>query len=310
MRGRSAPAGIQSTAQSRRRARSNTAACAAQAIRVLQNRRTPSQEEQDTRWEGPAVSIHTAGRYQWMVFSIAYSLTAAVLSLQRRFSTAISILNVLTECQEHVAHELQQLRAEVSRMAAEIIAMKKEAQEMQEAMSATTWMSDWALRSAVSAIQLQRSSSSPSWLCRVFFLRCAAPVQDTFVQLDYSPGYCWPFQGIRSEVLIQLPTRIQPMAITLQHTSSTGSPPGIRGSAPRDFSVYGLDEEAKEKVLLGTFTYAIQKELNQTFPLQHEIPRAFRFLKLDIWSNWGKGDYTCIYRVKVHGQSMGRNAIS
>ncbi|KFP02733.1 Sperm-associated antigen 4 protein, partial [Calypte anna] len=117
-------------------------------------------------------------------------------------------------------------------------------------------------------------------------------------QLDYSPGYCWPFQGIRSEVLIQLPTRIQPMAITLQHTSSTGSPPGIRGSAPRDFSVYGLDEEAKEKVLLGTFTYAIQKELNQTFPLQVQ---AFRFLKLDIWSNWGKGDYTCIYRVKVHG---------
>ncbi|KFP08285.1 Sperm-associated antigen 4 protein, partial [Calypte anna] len=120
-------------------------------------------------------------------------------------------------------------------------------------------------------------------------------------QPDFSPGYCWPFQGTETEVLIRLPVQIQPMAITLQHTSSTAAPPGIRGSAPRDFSVYGLDEEGKDKTLLGTFTYAMQEELTQTFPLQLGIPGAFRFLQLDIRSNWGKPRYTCIYRVQVHG---------
>ncbi|KAK2537188.1 hypothetical protein Q9966_005893 [Columba livia] len=37
------------------------------------------------------------------------------------------------------------------------------------------------------------------------------------------------------------------------------------------------------------------------------IPRAFRFLKLVIQSNWGKPGYTCIYRVQVHGKIVEAN---
>ena len=43
--------------------------------------------------------------------------------------------------------------------------------------------------------------------------------------------------------------------------------------------------------------------------LQNGIPRAFRFLKLGIRSNWGKPGYTCIYRVQVHGKIVGTNAV-
>ncbi|NXW47334.1 SUN2 protein, partial [Nyctiprogne leucopyga] len=135
-----------------------------------------------------------------------------------------------------------------------------------------------------------------------------------------SPGYCWPFQGSRSEVLLRLPTQIHPVAIIIQHTSKTVSPLGTISSAPRDFAVYvslcwalgagGLDEDGKEETLLGTFTYAIQQEPTQTFPLQSGIPRAFRFLKLVIQRNWGKPGYTCIYRVQVHGKIAGMNAVS
>ncbi|NWZ53369.1 SUN2 protein, partial [Haliaeetus albicilla] len=141
-----------------------------------------------------------------------------------------------------------------------------------------------------------------------------------------SPGYCWPFQGFRSEVLIRLPTEIRPMAIIIEHTSKTASPLGTVSSAPRDFTVYvsfcwalgagtwprgraGLDEEGKEETLLGTFTYTVQKGPTQTFPLQNGIPRAFRFLKLGIQSNWGKPGYICIYRVQVCGKMVGTNAI-
>lgn len=56
-------------------------------------------------------------------------------------------------------------------------------------------------------------------------------------QPDASLGYCWPFQGSQTEVLIQLPAQIQPTAITVQHTSKTASPLGTASSAPRDFTV-------------------------------------------------------------------------
>ncbi|KFM04135.1 SUN domain-containing protein 2, partial [Aptenodytes forsteri] len=116
-----------------------------------------------------------------------------------------------------------------------------------------------------------------------------------------SPGYCWPFQGSRTEVLIRLPAQIRPTAVTIQHTSKRTSPLGTVSSAPRDFTVSGLDEEGKDETLLGTFTYTVQKEPTQTFPLQDGIPSAFWFLKLVIQSNWGKPGYTCIFRVQVHG---------
>ncbi|XP_059689521.1 sperm-associated antigen 4 protein-like [Gavia stellata] len=207
------------------------------------------------------------------------------------------------------SQQMQQLRDEVARLAAEIGTMKKEVQQMREAVSATTQMSDWALKSAGAAIDLHRSSSSSAWLCRVFWFLCAPHVLDTFVQPDASPGYCWPFQGSRSEVLIRLPAQVRPTAVTIQHTSKIASPLGTVSSAPRDFTVSGLDEEGEDETLLGTFTYAVHKEPTQTFPLQNGNPRAFRFLKLGIQSNWGKPGYTCIYRVQVHGKIVGSSAI-
>ncbi|NXW95725.1 SUN3 protein, partial [Alopecoenas beccarii] len=127
-------------------------------------------------------------------------------------------------------------------------------------------------------------------------------------QPDTSPGYCWPFQGSRSEVLIRLPTQIQPTAVVIQHTSKAATPLGTVSSAPRDITVSGLDEEGEEETLLGRFTYRAKGEPPQAFPLQNEIPRAFRFLKLVIESNWGKPGYTCIYRVQVHGKIVEANA--
>ncbi|NXK82918.1 SUN2 protein, partial [Amazona guildingii] len=124
-----------------------------------------------------------------------------------------------------------------------------------------------------------------------------------------SPGYCWPFQGSQSEVLIRLPAKLQPTAITIQYTLKTDSPLRTIGSAPRDFTVSGLDEEGKDETLLGTFTYAAQEELIQTFPLKDEM-KDFCFLKLVIQSTWGKARYTCIYRVQVHGKMDGTSAIS
>ncbi|NWZ57852.1 SPAG4 protein, partial [Haliaeetus albicilla] len=141
-----------------------------------------------------------------------------------------------------------------------------------------------------------------------------------------SPGYCWPFQAPRSQLVIRLPARVQPTAITVQHPLKESSALGDISSAPRDFTVSvslcqalgagtecwgkaGADEEGEEETLLGTFSYDIEKEPTQTFPLQNELPRAFQSIRLVVHSTWGKSRYTCISRVQVHGNIMGRNAI-
>ncbi|NXD86288.1 SUN2 protein, partial [Halcyon senegalensis] len=87
-------------------------------------------------------------------------------------------------------------------------------------------------------------------------------------QPESSLGHCWPSQGSQTEVLIQMPTQIRPMAITIEQTSKTASLLGTVTDMPRKFTVTGLDEDSKEEILLGTFTYAVQKEPTQTFLLQ------------------------------------------
>ncbi|XP_063177610.1 uncharacterized protein LOC134509070 [Chroicocephalus ridibundus] len=185
----------------------------------------------------------------------------------------------------------------------------QEVRLMGEAMSASTQMSDWALKEAGAAMDLQRSSSSSAGLCRVFWFLCAPAPQDTFVQPDALPGYYWPFQWSRSKQLIRSPTQIQATAITRDQTSKMASALGTVSSAPRDFTVSGPDEEGEQETLLGTSPHTLQKGPNETFPLQNGIPRGFPFLKLGIRSNWGKPGYTCIYRVQVHGKIMGRKAV-
>ncbi|NWR64875.1 SUN2 protein, partial [Bucorvus abyssinicus] len=133
-----------------------------------------------------------------------------------------------------------------------------------------------------------------------------------------SPGYCWPFHGSHSEVLIRLPIEIRPKAVTIQHAPQPASSLETISSAPRDFTVsvslcqasQGLDEEDNEEILLGTFTYTAWHEPSKTFPLQNGSSKAFRVLKLIIWSSWGKTGYTCIYRVEVQGKITEANAIS
>uniref|UniRef100_A0A8C6K134 Uncharacterized protein n=1 Tax=Melopsittacus undulatus TaxID=13146 RepID=A0A8C6K134_MELUD len=166
------------------------------------------------------------------------------------------------------AGELQQLRDEVKRLAAEIRSIKKEAQQMREVMSDPMEVPDWTLKSTGTAIDLQSSSSTSAWLRRVFWFLFSEPFEETFVQPDASPGYCWPMQQSQSEVLIRLPTELQPTAITLQYYSKIATPLATVRSARKDFTVSGLDEEGHGETLLGSFLYSMQIEPTQTFPLQ------------------------------------------
>ncbi|NWT91209.1 SPAG4 protein, partial [Urocynchramus pylzowi] len=138
------------------------------------------------------------------------------------------------------------------------------------------------------------------------------------------PGNCWAFKGHQGQVVIKLPARIYLTAITVQHISKDVSPSGTIISAPKDIAVFvsllgssgrGLAlagaQDREEETLLGVFTYNVEKNPTQTFPLKNMLlPRAFSHVKLLVKSNWGNPWYTCIYRVKVHGKMENQKALT
>ncbi|XP_051664748.1 SUN domain-containing protein 5-like [Manacus candei] len=166
---------------------------------------------------------------------------------------------------------------------------------------------DWALKSSGATIDTQRTSQTydcrESWVCRILYFFWTANPPDTILQPNVSPGSCWAFSGHQGQVVIKLPARVHPTAITVQHITKDVSPSGTVISAPKDITAFGVDAAGEEESLLGTFTYNVEKEPMQTFPLKDVLPpRAFSYVKILVKSNWGNPWYTCIYRVQVHGR--------
>lgn len=134
-----------------------------------------------------------------------------------------------------------------------------------------------------------------------------------------SPGECWPMAGKHGSLGVELSYPVAVKAISVDYLGQHQAV--AMGSAPGDFEVWGLRKYNEGRswkypwdslasvvdndvIYLGRFMYDITKSLSvQTFELKHASPPikavVFRFL-----SNWGQDDYTCIYRVRVHGDKV------
>ncbi|XP_014728090.1 PREDICTED: sperm-associated antigen 4 protein-like [Sturnus vulgaris] len=199
--------------------------------------------------------------------------------------------------------KLQNLLEEVTHLRAEISSLKEFTQMALESCVKT----DWALKSSGATIDTQRTSQTydckDSCLCRILRFFWTASPPDTILQPNVFPGNCWAFKGHQGQVVIRLPARVYLTAITVQHITKEVSPSGTVISAPKDIAVFGVDADREEETLLGMFTYNVEEDPMQTFPLKNMLlPRAFSHVKLLVKSNWGNPWYTCIYRVKVHGK--------
>ena len=75
-------------------------------------------------------------------------------------------------------------------------------------------------------------------------------------------------------------------------------------SAPNQFEVWSYAAaNDKDPVLLYTGQYDAQNGKSvQTFPFEND--RVFPIVQLRILSNFGEAGYTCIYRVRVHGEQV------
>ncbi|XP_077614934.1 SUN domain-containing protein 1 isoform X10 [Crocuta crocuta] len=125
------------------------------------------------------------------------------------------------------------------------------------------------------------------------------------IQPDIYPGNCWAFKGSQGYLVVRLSMEIRPTTFTLEHIPKTLSPTGNITSAPKDFAVYGLENEHQEEGrLLGRFMYDQDGESLQMFHTPKRPDRAFQIVELRIFSNWGHPEYTCLYRFRVHGEPI------
>jgi Sad1 / UNC-like C-terminal len=148
---------------------------------------------------------------------------------------------------------------------------------------------------------------------------------------DTSVGMCWAFPGSQGGLGIRLSEPILVTDVSVEHVHRDISK--NIGSAPRQWSLYGLiqDDTARAQIeainaglyeslppanLPRGYTLLVRGEYDvnndegktiQTVP----VPAAIRRLNIPIEqvvfavaNNWGNEEYTCLYRVRVHGQGL------
>ncbi|XP_043973176.1 SUN domain-containing protein 3-like isoform X2 [Gambusia affinis] len=116
-----------------------------------------------------------------------------------------------------------------------------------------------------------------------------------------NPGECWAFTGFPGRLSIQLSHRATVTHVSLGHITKIISPSFTVFSAPREFSVYGKKDINDEESFLGTFQYEEDGDRLQTFKLPDDKTDSFTYVSLEVNSNWGQLDYTCLYNFRVHG---------
>ncbi|CAN7938974.1 unnamed protein product, partial [Ixodes hexagonus] len=133
----------------------------------------------------------------------------------------------------------------------------------------------------------------------------------TAIQPQVHPGECWAFRGSQGHLVVQLARRIRPTSFAVEHIPKELAVSGSLDSAPRDFLILGLASEADHVgKLLGSYTYDLDGPPLQRFAvevmaqfecLQDPDPGSFLFVEMKILSNHGHLEYTCLYRLRVHG---------
>ncbi|KAI9626433.1 hypothetical protein H4Q26_017848 [Puccinia striiformis f. sp. tritici PST-130] len=125
----------------------------------------------------------------------------------------------------------------------------------------------------------------------------------TVLVSDLSVGACWPFHGTMGQIAIQLSRTIWVEGITLGHVPQSLAY-DIQ-TAPKQFELWGMHGTGPEVDgnLLLEGSYSIDSSNNlQEFSVPKTKLQLHSQVLLKIKSNHGNPDFTCIYRIQVHGE--------
>ncbi|XP_018321706.1 nuclear migration and anchoring protein unc-84-like [Agrilus planipennis] len=172
-----------------------------------------------------------------------------------------------------------------------------------------TGKTDFALESAGGGIVAVRQGKPycPGSSGKVKYLGielCPNPLNrpEAILKPSVMPGECWAFQGGSASVIIHLLSFVLINGVTLEHIPKSLSPTGEISNAPKNFAIYGLESPNDDVgVCLGKFTFNINGPPLQTFDIKPKKNKPFRLIEFNILSNHGHPNYTCVYRLRVHG---------
>ncbi|KAL3137922.1 hypothetical protein ABBQ38_005169 [Trebouxia sp. C0009 RCD-2024] len=144
---------------------------------------------------------------------------------------------------------------------------------------------------------------------------CSPVVPDAAEKLltpAMSPGQCFPLNGSTGYVDIHLHTPIAITAFSLEHIPSAIAYDIT--SAPNKVTLEALSAPQTHKVKGGLFTphkthgpFRYNLKANsavQTFSIFAESPEPVSFVRLKVHSNHGHNLFTCLYRIRVHGEPV------
>ncbi|KAG7381750.1 hypothetical protein PHYPSEUDO_005692 [Phytophthora pseudosyringae] len=149
--------------------------------------------------------------------------------------------------------------------------------------------------------QLLSSGENPWWLSR----HNGRP--ETALSETMEMGSCWGIAGASGRLSVKFAQQIVADAITIDHIPAQIA--SDFSSAPNEFRILGISghplRETVELIPFGNFSYASNGPASQTFKLTSALSQrsAIDGITLEVLSNHGHPEYTCLYRFRVHGHS-------
>ncbi|XP_015121943.1 SUN domain-containing protein 1 [Diachasma alloeum] len=244
-------------------------------------------------------------------FGITLVLTFLLIhsSLNHSSSRELAIAGQLQSTNYLLQQELERLRSKtlglelaIRKMNSQLNAVRVDSKNHQETLA------DFASESAGGSIidtpgtksyhdqsQLQTLFGIPIWKPNYFTPR-------KVIQPWSQAGECWAFYGAQGKIEIELAYSTFVNRVTMEHIPASASLTGSIDSAPKEFRVLG--KFRGKYIELGSFMYRDEGPPSQSFQIVREDMQntPMKQIMLQILSNWGNPDYTCIYRFKVHGK--------
>ncbi|KZS86391.1 hypothetical protein SISNIDRAFT_420958, partial [Sistotremastrum niveocremeum HHB9708] len=133
---------------------------------------------------------------------------------------------------------------------------------------------------------------------------------DEALRANTQVGHCWPTPGSTGRLGIALSHGVIISHLTIDHLPGELAPD--ISTAPRQFTLWGYHpiapddpeiEDGLVRLAQGEYDIGSGSHI-QTFPIfeaAKDLNLSFVAVLLEVQSNWGSLDHTCIYRVRIHG---------
>lgn len=218
-----------------------------------------------------------------------------------------------------------------------LLNITKSIPELLEKIIPSEWNWHWDLPTEISMIPSQLLHSLNPFFTTLNTIM-VVPSPETPTSSNLSFRSCWPFEGTKGKISFRLqhPIILEEFSVDHYPTQFDTSEYLLRDrlSAPRVISVIGyppcdrpycksLGFDTESAVNLGTYEYKLvppsrlDKEIYENIPLPYRSGQTFQILSNDwnsknmtniiavtfyIESNWGHDNFTCVYRIRLHGK--------